>query len=164
MIRMVSAGAVCCALLSAGAAIGDDPSRADSEKLQGKWGWLPQKFHFNHPDPELLILIHGRELDKDKKDPLGDLFTVEVKGDSFTFSDRRKKTRQATAKLDASKNPPQIDLVVGNGKPFLGIYQLEGDTLVLVIGDQKQRPSEFPRVFANKGHLLIQYTREEPKP
>jgi len=29
----------------------DDPSKADSEKLQGKWGWLPQKVHMNYPPP-----------------------------------------------------------------------------------------------------------------
>ena len=51
MMRVASAGAVCCALLSAGLAIGDDPSQADSEKLQGKWGWLPQKVHINYPPP-----------------------------------------------------------------------------------------------------------------
>jgi uncharacterized protein (TIGR03067 family) len=143
----------------ASAEIGDDP-KADSQKLQGKWGWLPQKVHMNYPAPELLRLIHGRELDK--KEQLGRQFTLEVKRDSFTFSDHKEKTRQATAKLDASKKPRQIDLAIGEGTPFLGIYKVEGDTLTLCIGDQKQRPSEFPDVWAKKGQVLIYYTRDKP--
>jgi len=149
------------AVKQASAEIGANPSKADSEKLQGKWGWLPQKVHMNYPAPELLSLIHGRELDKNEQ--LGRQFTLEVKRDSFTFSDHKEKTRQATAKLDASKKPRQIDLVVGEGTTFLGIYKVEGDTLTLCIGDQKQRPSEFPDVFwAKKGQALIYYTRDKP--
>jgi|GEM_PF-854727 len=142
----------------ASAEIGD--SKADAQKLQGKWGWLPQRVHMNYPAPELMSLFHGRELDK--KEQLGRQFTLEVKRDSFTFSDYKEKTRQATAKLDASKKPRQIDFVVGEGTPFLGIYKLEGDTLTLCIGDQKQRPSEFPDVWAKKGQVLIYYTRAKP--
>jgi len=161
MIRVVFAVAVCCALLSAGVAIGDDPSKADLEKMQGKWAWLPSMYHLNHPDHEVLTLIHGREVDE--KGLLGRDFTLEVKWDSYIFSDYKMETRQATAKLDGNKKPGEIDLVVGQGKPFLGIYTVEGDTLFLFIGDQKQRPSEFPAVFrANRGQVLIQYTREKP--
>jgi uncharacterized protein (TIGR03067 family) len=159
---MLSAAAICCALLSAGVVFGDESSKKDSEKLQGKWGWLLQMASMNHPAPELSNLIHGRELDKGES-LLGEMkFTVEVKGDSFTFSDHKKKTRQATIKLDASKQPREIDLVIGDGKPFLGIYKIEGDTLTLYIGDQKQRPTEFPRYFRPKeGQVIISYTREK---
>jgi uncharacterized protein (TIGR03067 family) len=67
-------------------------------------------------------------------------------------------TRQATAKIDATKKPKEIELVVGKGKAFLGIYKLEGETLTLCIGDQKTRPTEFE---SKKGRLLIQYKKHK---
>ena len=161
MSRVLFAPMVSRALLSAVVAIADEPAKADSEKMQGKWGWSPQKFHMNNPAPEVRSLIHGRELDEGEL--VGKQFTLEVKGDSFTFSDHKKKMRKATAKLDASKKPGKVDLVVGKGKPFLGIYKVEGDTLTLCIGDQKKRPSGFAKEFnAKEGQLLIQYTRDKP--
>jgi uncharacterized protein (TIGR03067 family) len=161
MSRLLSTVAVCSALLSAAVAVADGAAKADSKEMRGNWGWLPQKVHINNRAPEVLSLIHGRELDKDEL--VGQQFTLEVKGDSFAFSDHKKRTRQATAKLDASKKPREIDLVAGKGKAFLGIYKLEGDTLTLCIGDQKQRPSELPSDFkAKEGQVLIRYSRDKP--
>jgi uncharacterized protein (TIGR03067 family) len=79
--------------------------------------------------------------------------------DGQIFSDREKKTREATVKFDATKKPKEIDLAVGKGKPFLAIYKLGGDTLTLCIGDQKNRPTEFE---AKEGRVLIEYKRDKP--
>lgn len=123
-----------CALLFTAFAVAVDPAKADSEKMQGQWRWLPQKVPINNSAPQLLGLIQGR--DRDKEELVGEQFTLEVKGNRFTFFDHKKKAREATAKLDAGKNPRAIDLAVGKGTLSPGIYKVEGEPLTLCVGDQ----------------------------
>jgi uncharacterized protein (TIGR03067 family) len=66
-------------------------------------------------------------------------------------------------RLDAGKNPKQIDLSgQANGPPFSkGIYVLDGDELRLCLGDQgKDRPAAFPEK-PRPGEVLI-LQRQKP--
>jgi uncharacterized protein (TIGR03067 family) len=67
-----------------------------------------------------------------------------VKGMRFTFAEDGKFTAHGDAdkpdtgtyKIDAKKDPPELDLIVPTGKATeatLGIYKIEGDTLTICI-------------------------------
>jgi uncharacterized protein (TIGR03067 family) len=80
---------------------------------------------------------------------------------SFTFKDdvvtpERDPNDSARIKLDAGKNPAQIDIVDKNGIVDHGIYRfLDGDTLELCLAEKPNRPTEFASPKDSKVALIL---------
>jgi uncharacterized protein (TIGR03067 family) len=66
---------------------------------------------------------------------------VKVDGDKLVFLLGAEVLSEFSVKVDASQSPPTIDLVSG-GKTYLGIYELDGDTLRICLVEGKQRPKD----------------------
>jgi uncharacterized protein (TIGR03067 family) len=119
--------AVALVLVAAAMASADDATKKAQKMIQGTWE--PVRLSFGgKPDPT----------------PAKDLPTRIFDGDKLTTKDPGKKTEeQATFKLDASKEPKQIDIAQKGGKTVQGIYVLEGDTLKIAykLGGQ-ERPTK----------------------
>lgn len=67
------------------------------------------------------------------------------------------KEDPATIKIDASKNPPQIDLTsTKDGKKEInyGIYKLEKDVLT-ICATEKGEPKDRPKEFKAEGNAII---------
>jgi RNA polymerase sigma factor (sigma-70 family) len=122
-----------------------DPSRSDREKLQGVW----------RMDDVQARGKATREV-KDRK------VTWTFDGDKLTTFDEGSSDPdnewKATFKLDATRNPMEIDFDVheghSQGKTFVGIYALDGDNLKVCVGrSQDRRPRKF--VTTNEDTFVI---------
>ena len=59
---------------------------------------------------------------------------------------KQEKVEEGTYKIDAKKDPPEIDIVPPDkdkGPPVIGIYRFEKDTLILCIIMGTDRPKKF---------------------
>src|SRR5262249_23298626 len=69
-----------------------------------------------------------------------------IKGNSMTVYGGKVKSSEATITLNPAKKPKTIDASQTYGGPkgtkYLGIYELDGDTLRICFGE-KQRPKDF---------------------
>jgi uncharacterized protein (TIGR03067 family) len=118
----------------------------DSAKLQGTWSIVS-------------VEINGLPLDAEKlKDA-----RLSIQGNRYSF--RLEDTRlEFTFKVDASKSPKAIDLMVVEGslkgKVFPGIYKLEngGYTICRATVPGKDRPTIFAAP-ANSGLMLVVWKR-----
>ena len=140
------------AVLAGLPAWGQDPSRADAEKLQGKWAAV--------------------SLEEDGKNtlPKGGI-TVLFKGDKATYVEPGVPDEVATFKVDAAKSPKHLDLYLPPDPKdktvkeltILAIYQLDGDTLKICYRlpkDKAKTVSERPAAFDSKnGGYLLQLKR-----
>jgi uncharacterized protein (TIGR03067 family) len=89
----------------------------------------------------------------------------------FVFSDNRLSMRileqviaESDYTTDATKQPPTIDLTL-EGKPALGIYQLEGDDLRICLGrSTDKRPGEFAIEADSPSRTLITLKRGDIAP
>jgi uncharacterized protein (TIGR03067 family) len=91
--------------------------------------------------------------------------SVVIKDLRFQLKNGEKIVEEVTLKLDAEKDPKQIDLTPVRGKrkdmPHLGIYVLEKDQLRICWGEPgKPRPTAFES-DAKSGNFLIVLTRSE---
>ena len=115
------------------AAAREDTAKADLEKLQGTW---------------LLVSMEmgGQKAPEDEVKG----YTLVVKDDKATVSDGKGNTQEAVLKLDAGKDPKEIDMTVdegGKAEVHKGIYKLDKDGLTLC---KSHPPDERPAAFASK--------------
>jgi uncharacterized protein (TIGR03067 family) len=112
-----------------GAAMAQESAATDKDKLQGTWD-----------------LVSGRTRGKEmSKEFLSNGHQLVIAGDRATFRMSRGKYEGAgftvTYKLDATKNPRQIDVIhAGKGKAgnvVMGIYRFKGDTLTMVLAKSR---------------------------
>jgi RNA polymerase sigma factor (sigma-70 family) len=82
----------------------------------------------------------------------GDKMTLPIKGES----------KDATYKLDPSKKPKQIDILLGKDEAARGIYLLKTDTLTLCVETQAggDRPTKFATT-AGTTHFMIVLKRKK---
>ncbi|MCI0458186.1 MAG: TIGR03067 domain-containing protein [Gemmataceae bacterium] len=120
------------ALLFVAVLIAADVSAQDAkkelDKLQGEW------------------MMFSREANGKKSDNTN--WKLTIKGDQWTVTrpDGEGVAVQAMIKLDPSKEPKEIDLILKGDRSTRGIYKLEGDTLTFCRpGPSKnaERPKEF---------------------
>jgi len=136
--RLVMASMV---LLVGGFCLGQDnqEKKDDKDRLQGEW---------------VATSFNGNEIKG------GNGGTLVVKRDEW------KEFRTFKFKIDATKNPKQIDItgnvVVGRESTFAGIYKIEGDTLTFCRSSRAgaERPTEFK---FGPGVILQVFKRAEKK-
>jgi uncharacterized protein (TIGR03067 family) len=82
---------------------------------------------------------------------------VAILGDHFLTRAGKDLERVPTLRLYPHLQPAGIDFRVG-GKVIRGVYELQGDTLRICIGDGVTRPAE---CSAREGHTLLIYLRKK---
>jgi uncharacterized protein (TIGR03067 family) len=142
MIPRVTTVFVVCVLLAAQPPQ-SDAAKEDLKKLQG--GWKVEK-----------IEAGGMEL-------------KDIKPAMLTFKDNTlvEFGKEVTFKIDPSKKPKEIDLVLGkDGKVWMGVYDLDGDKLKLSLAlvepgklAEQKRPTDFD---TKKPQMVFTLTRAKP--
>lgn len=91
----------------------DATSKADLDALQGSWKLIS-------------AMQDGNALPEDKVKQT----TIVFKGDTFVFPHLADyaTSRAGTIKIDATKNPKEMDATSTNRDVMLGIYELNGDS------------------------------------
>jgi uncharacterized protein (TIGR03067 family) len=92
--------------------------------------------------------------------------TMTFEGNKYVFT-AGPEGEKGTFKLDPKAKPATIDLMItegkGKGKTQPGIYQLDGDTLKICLGDEgaKDRPTKF--ATAPEAAELVLFTLKRKK-
>lgn len=124
------------------ASLAADDKSDEAKKLEGTWVVTSATFN-------------GKALDEMKDG------RITITGDTLTIKPKDGKEIKHTFKVDPSKKPKTMDLVLGkkepNAAPGLMIYDLDGETLKLAIGPPDKRPTE----LTDKGHPLVMLKREK---
>jgi uncharacterized protein (TIGR03067 family) len=141
----VSLLATCCLL---GAKSADEAARQDVEKWQGTWRAVSMETDGKIASQESLGKIK-----------------LAVTGTDYHFQNGTF-SEHGSYKFDATKNPKQLDIVVGDGadkgKIYLVIYRVERDRLTLCLETaNKNRPAEFTGK-SGSGCVLEVWQRENP--
>jgi len=124
----------------------DPASKKDLEGLQGTWKLVS-------------AMRDGEALPKDKVKKT----TIVIKDDTFLFPDSAEyaTSKEGTIKLDATKNPKQMDATSTEKEVMLGIYELDVDRYKVCFAPTgKPRPSEFASKQGS-GNLLQHWKRKK---
>ena len=138
MTHRVSTPVLVTILISVAALCGQDGQK-DLDKLQGTW-----------------TVTAAEERGKPLPKEITEKMTVTFKGDKMVIDGPMAVAKgeepakpEFNVKLDPSKKPKALDVTPLSGKfkgkTALGIYQMEGDELMICLPNQKQkdRPTEF---------------------
>jgi uncharacterized protein (TIGR03067 family) len=127
------AALLCCVFAFAAFALApaDDKAERELKKAQGTW-----LFDFQ--------VVDGEKVPAERLKGA----TITLKGDKFTVKLGDEVTQAGTFKVDLSKSPKTVDATIsegeGKGTVWLGIVQLDGDTLKFCFDPKgKKRPTEF---------------------
>lgn len=114
--------------------------KTDLDQIQG--GWQGTKLEIGGKSPPAEVVERGKYV---------------FKGNAITMFEGDKIVGKVTFTLDPAKAPKAIDITATEdpqkGKTMLGIYRLEGDTLILCFGTE-QRPTEFSASAEKKTGIM----------
>jgi RNA polymerase sigma factor (sigma-70 family) len=121
-------------------AVADKP-KTDKDHLQGSW--IP-----------VSVEDGGKKVPE--KEVKAKDFTMVFAGDKMTIP-IKDEAKEVGYKLDPSKNPKQIDLLLGKGKTAKGIYLLQKDTLKLCVQTDQdgERPGKFSAPSGTTHFLIV---------
>src|SRR4051812_44945915 len=126
----------------------EDAIKKDLEKLQGVWSVVSME-------------MNGKPLSEDRRKKT----RLTIRGENFTF-DTGADSHEGLYKIDPTKNPKQLDIVITRGdekgKVYLVIYKFDDGKMIQAMRlDNKSRPSEFTGK-AGTGTALEIWQREKP--
>ncbi len=125
--------------LLATASARQDASKADLDKLAGKWE--VKQYYVNG------AIFKGKGLPAPWVVSGDKIVTQGGKGVEYTY------------KIDPTKTPKTIDLKTTKGEPLVGVYAIDGDTLKVGYNRKDVRPST---VDAKGADLYFEFRRAEP--
>jgi len=120
----------------------------DLEKIQGTWSLVS-------------AMEDGKSLPEDHVKRM----TIVIEGNTFRFPGLAEDatSRDGTFKLDATKNPKEIDATSEENAVSLGIYELESDKYkVCFASPGKARPINFSSA-AGSGQILQSWEQQKNK-
>jgi uncharacterized protein (TIGR03067 family) len=125
-----------------------EEAKDDARKIQGTWKPVTAELA-GKPFP----------------DEVRKAMTLVLTDGKYTFTIGEQKD-EGTVKLDPAKSPRAMDVVgtkgPNQGKTFLAIYELKGDTLRVCYDlSGKARPKEF-KTQPDTGLFLVEYKRQKP--
>ena len=125
----MNAAALLGVVLAVGAPGDKDAPKKDAPSVVGEWdGEKAVRGGMERPIPDGGVKV---------------TFTADGK---MIFKEGNKDAEEGTYKVDAKKNPPEIDLSPPKEDgTLLGIYKLDGDTLTICLSDKNStdRPTKF---------------------
>jgi uncharacterized protein (TIGR03067 family) len=118
--------------------LGADGAKDAAKKLEGTWTVVSSRAR----------MFAGHE--------------VTFAGNKMTIKDSKGEEMKLLFKVDPSKDPPTIDMALQKGQKgnyaAMGIYELKGNTLRILLGPRGQRPTGFSCV---KGTELTEMKRKK---
>jgi RNA polymerase sigma factor (sigma-70 family) len=105
--------------------------KTDQERLQGSWAVVAAE-------------VSGKKASAEELKEIA--LTLDFAGDKVLLT-QGGGSEEAAFRLDPTKDPKEIDLIVGKTDVHRGIYRLEGDRLTLC---ESHPPQERPAAFASK--------------
>jgi uncharacterized protein (TIGR03067 family) len=128
-------------VVAAGLLVGADAKedlKKEKEMLKGTWS------------------VTAFEVPKGQKEPS----EKELKGMKLIATEDKLRAifgdedNPASYKLDPSKKPREIDIMLDGGKTLKGIYSLDGDTLKICVAEKGDRPKEFKADAETKAAVM----------